>query len=194
MHVCALKEACKKIQFQRGNRQLCALCLSESITNMSYVCLCVCVQRGGERVRASGRKCRAQRVWVGTLFSTERSPLCSTACRPHHRSYQATLYGLNGLAGMAAPRPPLHSPLLSARHCLSFTASSSVSFWPSSSPPQAFILFPFPSELPSSMSTCHSLQCHHLHLSHAAVNLACLPFNSLSGRLFSLLRYLAAFI
>lgn len=71
--------------------------------------LCVCV--GGAR----GRKCRAQRVWVGILFSTERSPLFSKACLPLHRSYQATLYGLNGPAGMTAllyPPPPLIFPLL----------------------------------------------------------------------------------
>lgn len=43
---------------------------------------------------------------MGTLFSTERSPLFSRACLPRHRSYQATLYGLNGLAGKAAPHYP----------------------------------------------------------------------------------------
>lgn len=101
VRVCALWGAWQKDTTPaRKPTTLCLIFLSECVADVSRVCVCVRVQWEGEWVR----KCRAQRVWVGTLFSTERSPLFSTACRPHHLSYQATLYGLNGLAGMAAPR------------------------------------------------------------------------------------------
>ena len=88
-------------------RQLWASFCPECFT----VCECREGWEGGERVRArggGGRKCRAQRVWVGTLFSTERSPLFSTACLPHHRSYQATLSGPEWTRwhGSAELRPP----------------------------------------------------------------------------------------
>lgn len=85
---------------------------NSAFVSQRVYCMCVLMRRAwvqkGESGWVRGRKCRAQRVWVGTLFSTERSPLFSRACLPRHRSYQATLCGLNGLAGKAAPRyPPL---------------------------------------------------------------------------------------
>lgn len=86
---------------------------NSAFVSQRVYCMCVLMRRAwvqkGESGWVRGRKCRAQRVWVGTLFSTERSPLFSRACLPRHRSYQATLYGLNGLAGKAAPHypPPL---------------------------------------------------------------------------------------
>lgn len=88
-------------------------------------------------------KCRAQRVWVGTLFSTERSPLFSTARLPHHPSYRATLCGLNGLAWHGSTTLPHHHPPLPAGPGLFFTASSSFSFCPSSSPPETLKLLSF---------------------------------------------------
>lgn len=106
---------------------------NSAFVSQRVYCMCVLMRRGwvqkGESGWVRGRKCRAQRVWVGTLFSTERSPLFSRACLPRHRSYQATLCGLNGLAGKAAPRYPPPT-LFSPRTCLFFTASSSFSFSP----------------------------------------------------------------
>lgn len=89
---------------------------NSAFVSQRVYCMCVLMRRAwvqkGESGWVRGRKCRAQRVWVGMLFSIERSPLFSRACLPRHRSYQATLYGLNGLAGMAAPHyPPLYSVL-----------------------------------------------------------------------------------
>lgn len=79
------------------------------------------------------RNCRAQQVRVGTLFSTERSPLFSRACL-HHRSNPATLNSLNGLAGRAVPCSDTSPP------CLFFTASSSLQlFLP---PPLSPSVFP----------------------------------------------------
>lgn len=127
------------------------------LTKLALVCLIfsvyVCidaprawVQTGGTSERG-GRKCRAQRVWVGTLFSTERSPLFSMDCLPHHRSYQATLYRLNGLAGMSAPhnRPfPSRSLLTRALFVL-----------------HSFLLFLILSILLSSAKILYPLGFHH---------------------------------
>ncbi len=136
------KGARKRIKIQATQPTTLCLILSESITVCVYWCVLCVSAEGRESGWARGRKCRAQRVWVGTLFSTERSPLFSTGCLPHHRSYQATLHGLNGLAGMAAGCPPPPPPP-EPDFCLFFTASSSFSFCPSSSPPYTSMLFHF---------------------------------------------------
>lgn len=60
---------------------------------------------------------------MGTLFSTERSPLFSTACLPHHRSYQATLSGPEWTRwhGSTELRPPSLHPTLQPPSALSRT-------------------------------------------------------------------------
>lgn len=100
------------------SRQLCASFCPECFT------VCECRGVGGGRTGGGGeRKCRAQRVWVGTLFSTERSPLFSTACLPHHRSYQATLSGPEWTRwhGSTELRPPSLHPTLQPPSALSRT-------------------------------------------------------------------------
>lgn len=144
---------------------------------------CVCVQRRGVG-EGEGRKCRAQRVWVGTLFSTERSPLFSTACPPQHRSYQATLNGLNGLAGMAAEHPPsspLHPTALNQTVFVLHSFHlflilyilllqhpyfpSSISFLPDP-PPTYFLGFPVICHLILSTNMCSSMRLfNHIFLS-----------------------------
>lgn len=142
---------------------------------------------------------------MGTPFSTERSPLFSTACLPRHRSYQATLYGLNGLAGMAVhPTPPLHALSRTLFVLHSFLLFLILSILLSSLNSHAF---PFPSVFPSLLLllcdvlfiVCHLflhvmaptvpalffiMLSHHLFLSllspfqsHVAMTILCLPYS-----------------
>ena len=123
---------------------------------------------------------------MGTLFSTERSPLFSTVCLPHHRSYQATLSGpewtrWHGSTELRPPStPPSTLPLCSQPDsvCSSQLPPLSHSVRPPLHPEHlcsiSFMYFLRVTALASSL--LHNARLHDLQFqSRAAATLLCRP-------------------